>query len=226
MSNNILNKRTFKALMAYLNPIGSIGGNVDMWGNEIEYFPTVWASNETFRFKLIEVFQKFLYELITKFGNELYEGTDGKDSVYWVDTTINPKTREIILTPKYYTYGEIKDKRHFGWRELTNSHQLSEFMEDMETNELIIDYDGHESGFDEVLTYKDKNNKEHQVSYFRYSIFEMISEILENDNWNGEGGGHGTMKLYDDNSGYLYHTWIEKKATSGEPIILKEEDFD
>jgi hypothetical protein len=32
-------------------------------------------------------------------------------------------------------------------------------MEDMETNELIIDYDGHESGFDEVLTYKDKNNK-------------------------------------------------------------------
>jgi hypothetical protein len=34
------------------------------------------------------------------------------------------------------------------------------------------------------------------------------------------------MKLYDDNSGYLYHTWIEKKATSGEPIILKEEDFD
>lgn len=226
MSNNILNKRTFKALMAYLNPIGSIGGNVDMWVNGVEFFPTVWTSNETFRFKLIDIFQKFLRTLILKFANELFERTDGKDSVYWVDTTINPNTREIILTPKYYTYSEIKDKRHFGWKELTNSHQLSEFMEDMETNELIIDYDGHEDGFNQVLTYKDKIDREDQVSYFRYAIFEMISEILEDDNWNGEGGGHGTMKLYDDNSGYLYHTWIEKKVTSGEPIILKEEDFD
>lgn len=226
MSNNILNKRTFKALMAYLNPIGSIGGNVDMWVNGVEFFPTVWTSDETFRFKLIDIFQKFLRTLILKFANELFERTDGKDSVYWVDTTINPKTREIILTPKYYTYNEIKDKRHFGWKELTNSHQLSEFMEDMETNELIIDYDGHEDGFNQVLTYKDKIDREDQVSYFTYNIWDMISEILEDDNWNGEGGGHGTMKLYDDNSGYLYHTWIEKKVTSGEPIILKEEDFD
>lgn len=226
MSNNILNKRTFKALMAYLNPIGSIGGNVDMWVNGVEYFPKVWTSNETFRFKLIEIFQKFLRTLILKFANELFERTDGKDSVYWVDTTINPNTREIILTPKYYTYSEIKDKRHFGWRELMESHSLSEFMEDMETNELVIDYDGHENGFNEVLTYMDKNNKERQVSFFNNTIFDMISEILENYNWNDEGGGHGTMKLYDDNSGYLYHTWVEKKVTSGEPIILKEEDFD
>ena len=35
------------------------------------------------------------------------------------------------------------------------------------------------------------------------------------------------MKLYDkDNAGYLYHSWVERNITKGEPIILKEEDFD
>jgi hypothetical protein len=54
----------------------------------------------------------------------------------------------------------------------------------------------------------------------------MISEILENDDWNEDAGGHGVLKLYDeDNKGYLSHTWIEKNVVNGEPIILTEEDF-
>jgi hypothetical protein len=54
----------------------------------------------------------------------------------------------------------------------------------------------------------------------------MISEILETDSWDEEAGGYGVLKLYDeDNKGYLSHTWVEKNAAKGEPIILKEEDF-
>lgn len=227
MSNKFLNKKTFKALMAYLNPIGSIGGNVDMWGDEVEYFPTVWTSNETFRFKLIDVFQKFLRTLILKFANELFERTDGKDSVYWVDTTINPKKREIVITPKYYTYTESKDNRRFDWRQLRNYYSLSKFMEDIDLEEIIIDYTGYENDFDLTITCNNEELNGQDTRFFKYDVRMMISEVLETDSWNDGAGGHGVMKLYDkDNNGYLYHNWVEKEITSGEPIILKEEDFD
>jgi hypothetical protein len=52
--------KIFRALMAYLNPVGPIGAVVDMWGQEVEYFPNSWTSNDTLRFKLFELFEGFI----------------------------------------------------------------------------------------------------------------------------------------------------------------------
>jgi hypothetical protein len=210
--------------MAYLNPIGSIGKNVDMFGDEIEYYPTFWTSHHTIRFSLIDIFDEFIHKIISYFGQKLYNNTDKKDGSFWVDVTINPKTREIVLTPKYYIYKHINDNHRFGWEELRYSQPLFEFMKDLSINELIIDYNGMQNEFDGYkITY---NNKEHNIKTFQQEIYFMISEVLETDGWNEGVGGFGTMKLYSDNNGYLYHNWVEQVTEIGEPLILKEEDFE
>jgi hypothetical protein len=223
----MLKKRTFRALMAYLNPIGSIGANIDMWINDIEYFPENWVTERTHRFTIIDIFKKFFHSILTNYGEELYNRTDKHEPAYWVDFSVYPKEREIVITPKYYTYSEEKDNRRFDWRELRNYYSLSKFMEDMELEELIIDYNGHQNNFDCTITYNNKELNGQDTRFFEYDVRMMISEILGSDGWNDEGGGHGVMKLYNKNSnGYLHHNHVYQDVTSGEPIILKEEDFE
>jgi uncharacterized protein YrzB (UPF0473 family) len=226
MNSGNLNNKTFRALMAYLNPVGPIGANIDMWGNEVEYYPSNWTSEDTMRFKMLDLFQDFIRNIISVYGDRLYNNTNKQDSVYWVDVTINPRKREIKLVPKYYTYSEEKDNRSFDWRELRHYYPLSKFMEDMEVDKLIIDYNGFENNFDATITYEGENMKKEDVRYFSDEIRNMIGEIFESDGWNDEGGGYGVMKLYDeDSNGYLHHNHIYKHITSGDSIILKEEDF-
>lgn len=219
--------KIFRALMAYLNPVGAIGGVVDMWGREIEYFPTSWTSNDTFRFKLFDLFEGFIRQIIEDNGKKLYDRTDKNDSSFWVDVTIDPTDRSIKLTPKYYTYTQSKDNRRFDWRELRNYYSLSKFMEDRDLEEIIIDYNGYENDFSLTITYNNKELNGQDTRFFEYDVRMMVSEVLETDSWNEEGGGFGTMKLYNQGSnGYLYHTWEERNVTKGEPIILTQEDFE
>jgi hypothetical protein len=224
--STILKKRTFKALMAYLNPIGPIGANVDMWYDDIEYFPSRWQSEKTSNFTLVEILEKFIRDILKTNASKLYNRTDKKDSTHWVDVTINPKNREIVLIPKYYVYNESKTNKRFDWRNTRNYYIISKWMEDRNTEEVTIDYSGHENNFDLIIRYNDKEMNGLENRYFSYDTRMMISEILETDSWNEDGGGYGVLKLYDeDNKGYLSHTWVEKNLVNGEPIILTEEDF-
>ena len=90
--------------MAYLNPVGPIGAVVDMWGREIEYFPNNWTSNDTLRFKLFDLFEDFIRQIVEDNGTRLYNRTDKTDSSFWVDLTIDPIDRSINLQPKYIVY--------------------------------------------------------------------------------------------------------------------------
>lgn len=222
-----MNKKLFKGIMAYLNPVGPIGGVVDMWGQEIEYFPKSWTSNNTLRFKLVDLFEDFIRQIVEDNGKKLYDRTDKNDSIFWVDVTIDPTDRSIKLTPKYIVYTQSNDNRRFDWRELRNYYSLSKFMEDRDLEEIIIDYDGHENDFSLTITYNNKELNSEDTRFFKYDVRMMISEILETDSWNEEGGGFGTMKLYNEGSnGYLYHTWEERNFKKGESIILTQEDFE
>ena len=224
----MLKKRTFRALMAYLNPVGPIGANVDMWaGDEIEYFPTKWATEKTHKFTIIEIFEKFFHSILITYAEDLYGRTDKHEPTYWVDFSVYPKKRKIVMTPKYYTYTESKDNRRFDWRQLREYYSLSKFMEDRNLEELVIDYAGFENNFDLTITYNNEKLNNQDTRFFAYDVRMMISEVLETDSWNEDAGGNGVLKLYNqDNNGYLYHVWVERNVTKGEPIILKEEDFE
>jgi len=223
----MLKKRTFRALMAYLNPIGSIGANIDMWINNIEYFPENWVTERTHRFTIIDIFKKFFHSILTNYGEELYNRTNKHEPTYWVDFSVYTKEREIVIIPKYFTYTESKDNRKFDWRQLRDYYSLSKFMEDMELEELIVDYSGHENNFDCTITYNNKELNRQDTGFFAYEVRMMISEVLETDSWDEDAGGNGVLKLYNqDSNGYLYHVWVERNTTKGEPIILKEENFE
>ena len=218
--------KIFRALMAYLNPVGPIGGVVDMWGQEIEYFPDSWTSNNTLRFELLDLFEDFIRQIVEDNGKRLYDRTDKNDSSFWVDVTIDPTDRSIKLQPKYIVYTQSKDNRRFDWRQLRNYYSLSKFMEDIDLEEIIIDYNGYENDFSLTIIYNNEVLNGQDTRFFEYDVRMMISEVLETDSWNEEGGGFGTMKLYNEYSnGYLYHTWEERNVTKGEPIILTQEDF-
>ena len=131
------------------------------------------------------------------------------------------------MTPKYYTYTESKDNRRFDWRQLREYYSLSKFMEDRNLEELVIDYAGFENNFDLTITYNNEKLNNQDTRFFAYDVRMMISEVLETDSWNEDAGGNGVLKLYNQNNyGYLYHVWVERNVTKGEPIILKEEDFE
>ena len=131
------------------------------------------------------------------------------------------------MTPKYFTYTESKDNKTFDWRQLREYYSLSKFMEDMNLEEIIIDYAGFENNFDLTITYNNKELNGQDTRFFQYDVRMMISEVLETDSWNEDAGGNGVLKLYNQNNyGYLYHVWVERNVTKGEPIILKEEDFE
>ncbi len=93
--------------------------------------------------------------------------------------------------------------------------------------EIIIDYNGYENDFDLTITYNNEEVNREDTRFFKYDVRMMISEVLETDSWNEDAGGNGVLKLYNQNNhGYLYHVWVERNVTKGEPIILKEEDFE
>ena len=54
-----------------------------------------------------------------------------------------------------------------------------------------------------------------------------ISDVLNNEEWNDEGGGFGkmTLKNNEDNDGILTYTKVTKTIESGEPIIVDENYF-
>ena len=220
-------KQTFNALMAYLNSLGPIGENVDMSFDKVEYFPQHWRTKNLKQIKLLPIFGTFIWWILEEYGNELYKRTNGEDSTFWVDITIDPTDRSIKLIPKYYGYKESKDNIRFDWRLLRNYYSLSKFMEDRNLEEIIIDYTGHESDFDLTITYNNKQLNGEDTRFFAYDVRMMISEVLETDSWNEDDGGFGVMKLYDQDSNcYLYHTWVKRETTKGEPIILTEKDFE
>jgi hypothetical protein len=222
-----LKRKTFRALMAYLNPIGSIGTNVNMWADDIEYLPPSWVTFKNYEITLLNIFKDFIQAILKKYGNDFYNNTDKNEPIYWVDVVVNPVTRSIILTPRYFSFSEVKENRRCDWRELKDYYPISKFMEDRDLEEVTIDYSGFEYNFDFKIIYDNKELNMEDTMFFKHDIRGMIGEILEDIDWNVDTGGKGVLKLFNENNdGYLYHIWINKSTTSGDTIILKEEDFD
>lgn len=219
-----MNKK-FKALMAYLNPVGSVGINVDMFFDEIEYFGSNWVTEDGKNLKMLDIFQDFIYKLINDLARDLYSRTNEDDSAFWVDITINPRKRKIKITPKFYQYIKEDEKFiNFNWRDYDGFGLIDEYIYDLDLDEIKIEYNGFDGNFDHSITHI-KTDK--PLRFFRNEFNELISDVLNNEEWNDEGGGFGkmTLKNNEDNDGILTYTKVTKTIESGEPIIVDENYF-
>lgn len=223
-------KNTFKALMAYLNPIGPIGFNVDMYSDTIEYVPSAFWSNKGFSVPILSFFKDFIIKLVEDHGSEMFtEEISYWDNIWWCDVTIDPKKRQIILIAKY-DVRENKEKRiEFQYVDGT-SERLFNYIKKFDT--LFIDFTYGHGDFivDEVSTPTNKsimNIRSYYEMFFGDRLFHnwvlnVANEVI-NLNPNDEPGGTGTLVLNRDGNNRITLNKINLVTKKAKTIIIDSE---
>ena len=221
---------TFKMLMMYLNPIGSVGTNVDMYWDDIEYFDDVFFSTTGEQIKPPRMFKQFLEKVLLSYGNLLYQNTNGQDNKFVCDIIIDPSDKKIILTPKYWDYDRKrnkiplpKDSDHY-FRDVIENNIPK--LRDGRPYSLYIEFSGEGMGFtvNDVLLYSENNTI--SVGFDRDNasneIFTTMRDFVGPDD---DMEYDGSLKYTHEGDSMLILNHTEKKFLSGESIIITKEDF-
>lgn len=221
---------TFKMLMMYLNPIGSVGTNVDMYWDDIEYFDDVFFSTTGEQIKPPRMFKQFLEKVLLSYGNLLYQNTNGQDNTFVCDIIIDPSDKKIILTPKYWDYDRKrnkiplpKDSDHY-FRDVIENNIPK--LRDGRPYSLYIEFSGEGMGFtvNDVLLYSENNTI--SVGFDRDNasneIFTTMRDFVGPDD---DMEYDGSLKYTHEGDSMLILNHTEKKFLSGESIIITKEDF-
>ena len=221
---------TFKMLMMYLNPIGSVGTNVDMYWDDIEYFDDVFFSTTGEQIKPPRMFKQFLEKVLLSYGNLLYQNTNGQDNTFVCDIIIDPSDKKIILTPKYWDYERKrnkiplpKDSDHY-FRDVIENNIPK--LRDGRPYSLYIEFSGEGMGFtvNDVLLYSENNTI--SVGFDRDNasneIFTTMRDFVGPDD---DMEYDGSLKYTHEGDSMLILNHTEKKFLSGESIIITKEDF-
>jgi len=221
---------TFKMLMMYLNPIGSVGTNVDMYWDEIEYFDDVFFSTTGDQINPPRMFKRFLEKVLLSYGNLLYQNTNKQDNTFVCDIIINPSDKKIILTPKYWDYDRKrnkiplpKDSDHY-FRDVIENNIPK--LRDGRPYSLYIEFSGEGMNFtvNDVLLYSENNtisvafNKDNASN----EIFTTMRDFVGPDD---DMKYDGSLKYTHGGDSMLILNHTEKKFLSGESIIITKEDF-
>jgi hypothetical protein len=110
---NKKNLNIFKMLMLYLNPIGPVGLNIDMFKDDIENFDRSLVNTSGKLITPPRMFTDFLKKLVFENGFDLYQNTNKQDYVYVCDMTIDPLEKKITLKPKFWNYSRETEKKKF-----------------------------------------------------------------------------------------------------------------
>ena len=221
---------TFKMLMMYLNPIGSVGTNVDMYWDDIEYFDDVFFSTTGEQIKPPRMFKQFLEKVLLSYGNLLYQNTNGQDNTFVCDIIIDPSDKKIILTPKYWDYDRKrnkiplpKDSDHY-FRDVIENNIPK--LRDGRPYSLYIEFSGEGMCFtvNDVLLYSENNTI--SVGFDRDNasneIFTTMRDFVGPDD---DMEYDGSLKYTHEGDSMLILNHTEKKFLSGESIIITKEDF-
>ena len=221
---------TFKMLMMYLNPIGSVGTIVDMYWDDIEYFDDVFFSTTGEQIKPPRMFKQFLEKVLLSYGNLLYQNTNGQDNTFVCDIIIDPSDKKIILTPKYWDYDRKrnkiplpKDSDHY-FRDVIENNIPK--LRDGRPYSLYIEFSGEGMGFtvNDVLLYSENNTI--SVGFDRDNasneIFTTMRDFVGPDD---DMEYDGSLKYTHEGDSMLILNHTEKKFLSGESIIITKEDF-
>jgi hypothetical protein len=221
---------TFKMLMMYLNPIGSVGTNVDMYSDDIEYFDDVFFSTKGEEVRPPRMFKQFLEKVLLSYGNLLYQNTNKQDNTFVCDIIIDPSDKKIILTPKYWNYDRKRNKiplpkdsdHHF--RDVIENNIPK--LRDGRPYSLYFDFVGEGMYFrvEDVLLHSEgttisvafnRDNVDNEI-FITLRDFVGPDDDMEYD---------GMLKFTHEGDSTLILNHTEKKFLSGESIIITKEDF-
>ena len=220
-------KNTFKALMAYLNPIGPIGVGIDMHFDTIEYFPSGFWSEKGFKVPILDYFEDFIRKLIENHGREMFtEEIRYWDNTWWCDVTIDPQKRQIILVAKYDARESKEKTTEFQYTDNT-SERLFNYIKRYDT--LLIDFTYGHGDFivDEVSTSTNKsimNVRSYYEMFFGETSFHnwvlnLAKEVINLDSYD-EPGGSGTLVLNRDGNNRFVLDQINLVTKKAKTIII------
>ena len=220
-------KNTFKALMAYLNPIGPIGVNIDMHSDPIEYVPSAFWSEKGFKVPILDYFEDFIIKLVEDHGSEMFtDEVEYWDNVWWCDVTIDPQKRQIILIAKYDARENQKKTTEFQYTDNT-SERLFNYIKSYDT--LLIDFTYGHGDFivDEVSTSTNisiMNVRSYYEMFFGETSFhnwvlDLAKEVINLDSYD-EPGGSGTLVLNRDGNNRIVLNQINLVTKKAKTIII------
>ena len=220
-------KNTFKALMAYLNPIGPIGVGIDMHSETIEYVPSAFWSEKGFKVPILDYFEDFIIKLVEDHGSEMFtEEVKYWDNAWWCDVTIDPQKRQIILIAKYDARENKINRTEFQYTDNT-SERLFNYIKSYDT--LLIDFTYGYGDFivDEVSTSTNKsimNVRSYYEMFFGETSFHnwvlnLAKEVINLDSYD-EPGGSGTLVLNRDGNNRIVLDQINLVTKKAKTIII------
>lgn len=216
-------KNTFKGLMAYLNPIGSVGFSVDMYNDSIEYMTDKFYSEKGIYIPVLNYFFKFLKKIVDDNAEELF--TDDIrywDNTWWCDITIDPKKRQIKITAK--NYGQEKENIKINFE--NTKYWVKELFTNQENLESIFfDFYFGYGGFDFLDITPNGDFDFSLTSEIKNSIINLINNTMNlGINFTStEPGGEGVLVLNKNGNHRLNVDLIERIVIEGKTIIIDEE---
>ena len=221
---------TFKMLMMYLNPIGTVGTNVDMYWDEIEYFDDVFFTTTGEQIRPPRIFKQFLGKVLLSYGSLLYQNTNKQDNTFVCDIIIDPSDKKIVLTPKYWDYTRKRNKiplpkdsdHHF--RDIINANIPT--LSSGTPYSLYIQFSGIGMGWTVGDVLLDSEGTTVSVGFNRDNadneIFITMRDFVGPDD---DMEYDGFLKYTHEGDSMLILNHTEKRFLSGKSIIVTKEDF-
>jgi hypothetical protein len=231
--------KIFNGLITYIKSTGSVGTNIEMNTDSVEYFDGVmWKENGN-PIKVIKMFKDFIVSLCNENGFEMWNSTNKEDSIWNVDVTVNPNEKQIILQANYMEYTSNQYRKGWDWWDIPAievDYISNVFNKNKNVEKLIFDCSVRDDDFnlsDFSLQYKNGKVVSGEVNDY-YMLRAEIKRLLkfkilgENDyDEIGDGDGFDATIVCgrEEETSYVSLEVYDREFRKGKRIIIDESYF-
>lgn len=231
--------KIFNGLITYIKSTGSVGTNIEMNTDSVEYFDGVmWKENGN-PIKVIKMFKDFIVSLCNENGFEMWNSTNKEDSIWNVDVTVNPNEKQIILQANYMEYTSNQYRKGWDWWDIPAievDYISNVFNKNKNVEKLIFDCTVRYNDFDLTefsLQYKNGKVVSGEVNDYymlRAEIKRLLKfDILGENDYDEIGDGDGFDATIvcgrEEETSYVSLEVYDREFRKGKRIIIDESYF-
>jgi len=231
--------KIFNGLITYIKSTGSVGTNIEMNTDNVEYFDGVmWKENGN-PIKVIKMFKDFIVSLCNENGFEMWNSTNKEDSIWNVDVTVNPNEKQIILQANYMEYTSNQYRKGWDWWDIPAievDYISNVFNKNKNVEKLIFDCTVRYNDFDLTefsLQYKNGkvvSGKVNDYYMLRAEIKRLLKfDILGENDYDEIGDGDGFDATIvcgrEEETSYVSLEVYDREFRKGKRIIIDESYF-
>jgi hypothetical protein len=231
--------KIFNGLITYIKSTGSVGTNIEMNTDSVEYFDGVMWKENSNPIKVIKMFKDFIVSLCNENGFEMWNSTNKEDSIWNVDVTVNPNEKQIILQANYMEYTSNQYRKNWDWWDIPAvevDYISNVFNKNKNVEKLIFDCSVRYDDFnlsDFSLQYKNGkvvSGKVNDYYMLRAEIKRLLKfKILGENDYDEIGDGDGFDATIvcgrEEETSYVSLEVYDREFKKGKRIIIDESYF-